>query len=142
MTELEQIIASSNEGNRLQAELGTPILLSLDGVESHLKSILVGMDPGAFIVIRAPKAAGLESKYYEGNQGIVRYLWAGTVFSFQSSVLGHVNQPFPLLFLSYPRVVSRADLRREPRFDCYLPARLVAANNDFTGAVLDIRTYP
>ncbi|MCA1905895.1 MAG: flagellar brake protein [Desulfarculus sp.] len=138
MTDLEQIIANVNDGNRLQVELGTPLLLQLDGVESQLKSILVGMEPGCFIVIRAPKVSGVESKFFEGNQGIVRYLWAGTVFSFQSSVVGHINQPFPLLFLSYPRVVSRNELRKEPRYDCYIPATLITANNRLSGALLDI----
>lgn len=136
--DLDSILNSSNEGSRLQAELGTPLLLQLDGVENHLKSSLVGMEPGAFIVARTPKATGIESKLFEGNQGVVRYLWGGTVFTFQSSVLGYINQPFPLIFLSYPRVVSRVELRKETRFDCYIPSQALASNGAANGVVLDI----
>lgn len=40
------------------------------------------------------------SKLFAGNQGVVRYLWGGTVFTFQSMVLGYISQPFSLVFLS------------------------------------------
>lgn len=138
MTDLESILNSSNDGNRLQAEIGTTLLLQLDGVESLLKSFLVGMEPGAFIVARSPKPAGIDSKLFVGNQCLVRYLCGGTVFTFQSALLGKISHPFPLVFLSYPRVISRVELRKEPRLDCYIPARLQTSTDFLNGVILDI----
>ncbi len=136
--DLEKIISDLDQETLLQVALGTELLLQIDGVESNVKSSFVGMQPQVYLATTIPKISGITGKLFEGNQVIVRYLFAGTVYGFQSNILGHTRQPFPLMFLSFPKLIARRELRKEARVDCHLPAELMVKGQACSGALVDL----
>ena len=95
----------------LDVEVGSQLVVSLEGVESRLNSTMVGWDTGKYLIITTPRKQGIGSKLFEGNSVIIRYIQSGIVFGFQSRILSTINNPVPLTFISYPTIVERRELR-------------------------------
>lgn len=130
----------SRRGMRLTVELGSQVMIEFEGVEERFKSILVGMEAQAYLIIRVLSGAGVEGQVRKGNRVIAGYVSLGTVYGFQSTVLGHIDEPFPLLFLTYPDAVEIKDLRDKPRVRSHIPATAEVSEREFKGLVLDIST--
>jgi c-di-GMP-binding flagellar brake protein YcgR len=136
--ELEKIVAISDQGVRVSIELGTQLFLQLEGIEVRLKSSLVGMEPGDYLIVQMPHMAGINTRLGSGNQLIVRYIRSGTVYGFQCNVIGYIMKPFRLLFLSYPKIISSHNLRKQHRVECFIPVVIWSKENEYAGAIMDI----
>jgi len=137
--ELEKLLFGQDEKAAVRAEMGAPLLIQLGGVASHVKATLVGLMPESYVLIALnDKITGLENKLFEGNDVVVRYLESGTVYGFQSQIIGRVTKPHSLIFLSYPKVVARKELRHNERVPVLWPAKAEALGRVVTGAILDI----
>lgn len=121
-------------------ELGTPLFIELGGMEGRLKSTLVGMEPGSNIMARIPMIPGIRDKLYEGNRVVVRYVHCGSVYGFESIVLGFVMKPTQIMFISYPKVIEIHNLRKYQRVDCFFPVEIEVGRQRCSGAILDIST--
>ncbi len=122
--DIEDLVNQAQVGRRLDVDLGTKLLLQVDGVDSYLKTTLNGMEGDTFLMVRTPRLSGVRSKLKPGNKVIVRYLAGGSAYGFQSKILGHISEPFPLMFLSYPDIVSRNDLRKHHRVETRFSAEI------------------
>jgi len=136
--DLESIIRQQEQDKALDIAPGTDLLIKLEGIESYLKSSLVGLEASSFLIIKTPRVRGLEHRLQAGSLLVIRYLANGKIFGFQSKLLGHVEQPFPLIFLSYPEVVSSQDLRKEPRHICQIPAQIQLGGQPVEGVLVDL----
>ncbi len=137
--DLENIVSQAQDQNTLEIDIPTKIVFQLNGVESFLKSELVGMDPDNYLIVKSPRGdLQIKNKIAPGNLVLVNYLYRGCVYTFQSHILGSAERPFNLFFLSYPKVVSRKELRRDKRVDCYLAATLNVNGETLHGAIVDI----
>ena len=136
--DLEELVINDDSGVRISAELGTQLFLQLEGVEVRLKSVLVGLDPGNYLILQLPHMSGIKTKLYPGNQVIVRYVKSGTIYGFQCNVVDYIMKPFRLLFLSYPKIVSSHNLRKQQRVDCFIPVSIFIEGKEYCGAVMDI----
>lgn len=137
--ELEKLLFGQDEKTAVRAEMGAPLLVQLGGVASHVKATMVGLIPESYVLIAlTDKITGIENKLFEGNDVVVRYLDAGAVYGFQSQIIGRVTKPHRLIFLSYPKVVARKELRHNERVPVLWPAKAEALGRIFTGAILDI----
>ena len=125
---------------RLNVEIGGQLMLQVEGIEARVKSFLVGMEPNGYLIVRVPSIHEVENQLSEGGELIVRYLYSGNVYGFQSKVLGSITKPHPLTFLSYPENVETSNLRSRARINCYIPASAVVHKNMFSGMVTDIST--
>ncbi|HPA15513.1 MAG TPA: flagellar brake protein [Desulfobacterales bacterium] len=126
-----------NEGMRLNIELGSQLLIQVEGIEKSFKSNLVGLMPQEFLIIEMPssyKISGLQ----RGKHLFVNYLSLGNAYEFDSSILGIISEPFPLLFLSYPEKVQKLDLRKNSRVNCYIPAIANLKKTELKGVISDI----
>lgn len=113
-------------GKRVAIELGTSINFEVHGVDSRLKSSFVGMEPEKYVIIKIPNGPpGYQSKLVKGNRIIVRYLYTGTVYGFQTQIITAIADPTRLLFLEYPNMIEEHSLRSSQRVDCYLPCKCV-----------------
>lgn len=121
-------------------DLGTPLIIELGGMEGRLKSTLVGMESGQNMILRIPMIPGIRDKLYEGNRIVVRYVHCGTVYGFESVVLGFVMKPTQVMFISYPKVIEIHNLRKYQRVDCFFPVEIEVGSQRHCGAVLDIST--
>jgi len=111
------------KGFKLAIEYGAKIRLEIAGVIAPLESRMVGMENDFIIVTAPPNPQGvLDHKLFQGNELVVRYLSRGTVYSFQTKMHSVITSPIPLLFLMYPKIVQRNELRGRERISCMIPA--------------------
>jgi c-di-GMP-binding flagellar brake protein YcgR len=125
-------------GGDILITLGTPVQIRLLGLEGRSRSILVGMEPDNYLLIRTPIVPGILNRLREGNRVTVSYLGSGRVCGFQSSLLGHVMKPVPLMFLAYPKAMEIYHLRKEQRVSCLFPANAKVVGRSYQGVILDI----
>ena len=110
-----------NFGKRIALEVGVDIHLKLDGVGFPIQSTVVGMEADEYLIIKSPKAfVAIKHKCVPGSEMIVRYLYKGTVYGFQTKLIEYITSPTKLFFLDYPRIIEHHDLRQEKRFPCHL----------------------
>jgi hypothetical protein len=74
-------------GAKLQFQLG------IKGLEFKATGVLVGMVPDEYLIIRVPAIPGILGRLDEGNSIIVRYLYAGNLYGFASTVLTCIQKP-------------------------------------------------
>jgi c-di-GMP-binding flagellar brake protein YcgR len=127
-------------GRVLNIGLGTRLQVQIAGMEGQFRSVLVGMSPEEYVLIQLPMMAGILNKLYEGNRVTVRYMFAGSVYGFQSTVLHFVTKPSPLLFVKYPKTIEIIGLRKTKRVDCFFPGMAKVQEKELQGALVDIST--
>src|SRR5690242_12603869 len=88
-------------GKRVLIEIGTEVLMEINGVTGRLPSVFVGMEANRYMIFKVPKAqVNLANKLIKGGGIVVRYRYQGRIYGFQSVILGTVSEPFGLLFLN------------------------------------------
>ena len=128
------------QGTRLSLELGGVLLLQFQGLEDRFKATFVGMETGAFLIVRTPASPFLKEHLLSGNHVTVRFVHLGNAFGFRSSVLSHSASPVPLLFLSYPQQIETLNLRKAKRLECFIPASARIGDGGLAGLITDIST--
>ncbi|NPU85491.1 MAG: flagellar brake protein [Syntrophaceae bacterium] len=100
-----------------------PLQLTVEGIGTF-KSLLIGAEHGRYLIVKLPHVPDLVSKLYQKNHVIVRYLHAGKVFGFRSTLIGSIKEPVRLFVLSYPESIESHNTRKNERFDCLIPASI------------------
>lgn len=133
-------MGESIRAKNLLLGIGTDLLVHIGGVETRLRSSLVGLKPDEYLVIETPKVSGIEATLYDGNKITVIFMLAGTVYGFEASILNTVSNPARLIFISFPDTVASHELRESHRLNCYLPAVINLEGDDtgYDGIILDI----
>jgi c-di-GMP-binding flagellar brake protein YcgR len=132
-------MANKSFGQRINIELGTNLLLSIDGIEGNLKSNLIGLVASEFIIIKAPIGySGINDKLIEGNKITIKYIHHGGVFAFESFIISLISKPKTMIILSYPTTVNSASLRKSERHDCFIPCELEIEGKEISGTIMDI----
>jgi hypothetical protein len=116
--------------------MGTALQVKVKGLGSA-QSNLVGMEDGVYLIIKTPPTAEITTKLFQKNI-IVRYFHAGQIFSFRSTLLGIIKEPFRLWILSYPTSVNIFNLRKHNRIYCLLPAQIKLSSGLYYGFIEDI----
>lgn len=128
-----------NHFNRICLDIGTKLRVEIQGVLMSLESILVGMEEGHYLIIRTPGPLGaIKNKIFIGNDMIVKYLYKGSVFAFQTRVLDIYTKPVKLLFLEYPKLVESHEIRAHKRIKCFIPADVTIGKVQKQGVIGDI----
>ncbi len=118
--------------------VGTELQLEIEGVAQRLKGYLVGIVQGKSLIVDAPFINNIKTKLFEGNGIVVRYLYEGTIYGFESSLMGVTFQPLKIIFVSYPKIIESHDLRSKKRIGVFLPAEFIIENNKYKGMILDV----
>ncbi len=127
------------KGMKLAIEYGARLRLETPGVEMTLESRMVGMENEFLIITTPPNPQGmLDHKFFVGNEFVVRYLSHGTVYAFQTKLRAMITTPLPLLFLEYPKIVQRDELRSKKRANCMIPTVFIYKEEEKQGAIIDI----
>jgi hypothetical protein len=126
-------------GQRLHLEMGTPMMLHLEGMDAQVRTVFVGMEVGKYFILSLPRMSDFEDLLWPGNQAVLRYINAGKVYGFETKVLAMFYKvPIRALYLAYPPQVEILNLRQALRVDCYLPALARCHDTEVKGAILDI----
>jgi c-di-GMP-binding flagellar brake protein YcgR len=129
-----------NKGKRIAIELGTQLQVQVNGVDFNFKSNLIGIESNNYLIIDTPVTLpniSIKYKFYRGNKIVVRYLYKGTVFGFESELID-IYSPLRLLFVKYPNVIEQHNLRSQERVDCFFPVKIKSSNGQIDGTILDI----
>jgi len=129
----------SEFGKRISLEIGIPIQLKMDGVAFPLQSVLVGMEIDEYLIIKIPaQFSNVKHKLIPGIDIIVRYIYQGIVFGFQTKLIEVISRPVKLLFLEYPKIIEHHDLRSQKRAQSIFPATIKIKDKVIKGAIIDI----
>ena len=135
-------ISDPDTGKRIFIELGTEFQIEIEGITFRLKSTLVGMELGQYLIIKTPsfpsEVGNIKQKLFPGIEIVVRYLHKGTVFGFRTQLIEAFFTPRRLLFLEYPKVIEHYDLRSNRRVECIIPAKIILKEKETEGTILDI----
>lgn len=134
----EKKVKISNQGMRLNVELNNPLSIQIEGMEGHFRSILVGLVPQEYLIIRIPSFFSDQNQLHEGKHLTVQYQSLGKIYGFSSNIVGIVDKPYPLIFLSYPEEVDNLHRRKNPRVSCYIPAIANLKKTELKGVISDI----
>ena len=108
-------------------DVGLIIFLEPKGGSKNIryKSTLVGWKKEGAIIIDTPFLNGAYVSLSFGCNCIVRYIYHGQAFGFETKVLKNINDPnFPLLFLAYPDEICKTSLREHARAQTYIPVKM------------------
>ncbi len=123
--------------------VGARLSLEVLGIEEKLVSALIGYAKGKYVVAQLPSLAESNKELlfqylYAGNAVTVRYLKSGSVFGFRCEVVKYLFSPFPLLFLTFPKLVESFNLRRHKRISCLLPICASIHGATYNGLMTDL----
>lgn len=138
MDELEGIL-ELNKSEGIYIDIGTKLYLEIEGVNFSVTSIFVGLLKDEFMIITLPKRyKSVKNKLFPSNRIVVKYLFDGSVFAFQTSVIEMITNPIKALAIEYPRVVQKRELRVVKRNSVVIPGRLEAKKVEQRIVVFDI----
>jgi len=127
-----------DKGMRLALEIGLSLKVEMEGVDLPLESSFVGFI-NEFIIITPPMPYNqIRHKLYDGAEMLIRYFYNGTIFAFQTKLFAHVEKPINLLFIEYPKLIQKSELRSEKRATCYVETTFVNGDKENVGAIVDI----
>lgn len=122
-------------------EIGTILQIQISGTNARIKSELIGIEKKKYLIIKMPPVKALGNTlntFYKGNDIVIRYLYKGTVFGFQTQIVNTIFDPAKLIFVKYPKKFENYELRNNKRIDCYLPAGIKISDNTIEGRITDI----
>lgn len=132
-------VKTSETSREIGLEIGTRLHIKLASFAATSKSLFVGMKPEEYLIVSTPRSfdAFLEIPDV-GKQVVVKYLYNGIIFAFQSDILHFIPAPFDLLLLQYPKKIELRFIRSLKRVKCFIPAKAACKNEETTGSILDI----
>jgi c-di-GMP-binding flagellar brake protein YcgR len=137
---LQQVTEQILQGRILSIGIGTTLQFQLGRKGQELKAagVLVGMSSDEYMMIRVPAIPGILSRLCEGDPIVVRYVYAGNVYGFTSTILTCIQKPALIVFIAYPASVESMNLRKARRMQCLFPASVKRRGGDLKGLILDI----
>ncbi|MCX5807642.1 MAG: flagellar brake protein [Proteobacteria bacterium] len=130
-------IGSVNQKD-LGVEWGMPLMISFQGFNESHKGILVGMDRGHYLICSVAQMRSIWIKVHKESHVVVRYLHKGVVYGFKSNMISLIEEPIPLMLLSYPEEIETVALRKHDRINCLIPATVQVDGQSYKGAILDM----
>ncbi len=125
----------------LPITLGTGLIIEIVNIKQRIKSLLVGMEQGRYLIIRISEKdliGNFRSEQVKESPMIVRYLYNGTVYGFRSSIVNIVTVPAKLFFVTYPSKLEEFTALSHSRHECILPAVTMVGNDFVDMVILDI----
>jgi len=125
----------------LPISFGTSLLVEITNLKLRIKSFMVGMERGRYIIVRISEhdlIGNFRSEAVLESPMVIRYLHEGVIYGFKTSVLNVVSQPAKLFFVKYPERVEEFSVRARSRYECVLPASTMFANDIVDMIIVDI----
>ena len=127
-----------DQGVRLALELGIRLKVELEGVDIPLESSFCGFVDNYIIITPPSPYAQVQHKLFAGAELVVRYFYNGTIYAFQTRIFSEIHQPVKLLFIEYPKLIQKSELRSEKRSCCFLEAVIHVGEKENNGTIIDI----
>jgi c-di-GMP-binding flagellar brake protein YcgR len=137
---LIKLKTQTTAGRRISLDIGTRLQIKIEGFDSTLESIMVGMIPDDHLIITLPfRLSVTEHNISKGARFTIKYLRLGKICLFHSKLLASVDFPQKLLFVSYPSVIHYHKLRRQRRVGIFLPCTIgLDSGQSYPGLIIDM----
>ena len=120
----------------LAVNIGQPLTLEFDSLDSPLESMLVGMIPDHCLIISTPSHFIVTgSEVAAGSVVVVKFNHMEQLFLFRARLTRVLNSPQHLLFLEYPAVIHYHDIRKATRAAASFPCLLKTQDGNAFDAV-------
>ncbi len=126
---------------RLPIGVGSEILVEFVNLNLRIKSVLVGLDHDQFIlakIFQNDLIGTFRSEAIRVTPVIVRYLYKGIVYGFNTETINIVSAPEKLLFFKYPKKIDESRPLASDRHECRLPGVTMLGNEIVEMLVVDI----
>ncbi len=138
MEDLEGIL-ELNKSEGIYIDIGTKIYMEIEGINFSVTSVFIGLLKDEFMIVTLPKRyKSVKNKLYPSNKMVVKYLYEGSVYAFQTSVIEMITNPIRALAIEYPKVIQERELRTVKRNNVIIPGRIEAKKVDFSIVIFDI----
>ncbi|HNY27512.1 MAG TPA: flagellar brake protein [Candidatus Sumerlaeota bacterium] len=94
------------------------------------KCPVLGIRPPDFLLIELPNYGNAPIGMLCGDQCSVRFLSQGVIYGFQTAVAQVYYDPFPMMFVDYPKQFEEISVRRVQRLECHLPATVTPVEQE------------
>jgi hypothetical protein len=123
--EIDDIFTGSSPPSLL-IDSGTKLLIQIEGIASvPVNSYFVGMEVDEYIAIKYPTPfPTVKHKIFPGTEFIIRYLFKGSIYAFQTKVIDIITKPVRLVFLEFPKMVADRNIRSSKRTRAFIPGEL------------------
>lgn len=112
--------------------------MSLKGVDILLESSFVGFVDDYIIITPPSPFHQIQHKLFDGAELVIRYFYQGTIYAFQTRLFSHIKKPAKLLFVEYPKLIQKSELRGEKRSFCFIPAVVSVGDKENQATIADI----
>lgn len=141
MEELEGIL-ELNKSEGIYIDIGTKVYIEIEGVNFSVTSIFIGLLKDEFMLITFPKRyKSVKNKLFPNNKMVLKYLYDGSVYAFQTSVIETITNPIRAVAIEYPKVVQQRELRIVKRNNVIIPGRVEAKKTEFNAVVFDLSKH-
>ncbi len=125
----------------LPITIGSEMLIEIVNLNLRIKSVLIGIDEGLFILARLSfndLMGTFRSEAVRESPVNVKYMHKGVVYGFKAEILNMVSSPSKLMFVSYPKAIEEQKGNAASRHECILPAVTMFGNELIEMVIVDI----
>ncbi|MBI2413100.1 MAG: PilZ domain-containing protein [Deltaproteobacteria bacterium] len=122
-------------------ELGADVLLEILKFNLRIKSMFVGMEFGQYLIVRlSPNdlLGTFRSETIRESPVILRFLYKGVVYGFDTEIQNIVSAPAKIVFLKYPKTIVESKTVTTERRACNIPGMTMFGNEFVDLFVTDI----
>ena len=132
---------SNAQKPRLPLALDAELLIDILDVKLRIKSVLAGMEHGAYVMVRIFEKeliGRFRSDDVRNSPMVVGYTHDDIVYGFRTSVLNVVSSPAKLFFLKYPDKIDSVSTREMARHGCTVDAQAMLGNDLVELSLIDV----
>ena len=136
----ENAKVSKIPGVKMRVDIGKNVVVRIPDVESSYRGRIVGYDPYEYIVLSVRLPSRVRQAISQRGQIILKYLHKGTVYGFRTYVIDAIRRPAPLVFIEYPSIIEKIELRRQTRCEVNIDGSLHTRTGEHECLVMNIST--
>lgn len=125
-------------GVKMSVSVGKDVVVRLPDADRSYRGRVVGYDPYEYIIVGVRLPNTVRQQLAAGGQVILKYLHKGTVYGFRTYAVNAVRSPASLIFIQYPGVIEKIELRRQPRCEVNLDGVLHTNNGPHECLVINL----
>lgn len=114
--------SNSPAHRQLPVEVGSVVTIQPCNCREQIKTTLIGMEPGAFLILKTPHNHSLVKGISPGDHLLLRCIGEGMIYGFRSVCKAKTSRPADMMFVSFPETIERLDIKAKVRYPCGLPA--------------------
>ncbi|MEA2105010.1 MAG: flagellar brake protein [Candidatus Cloacimonadota bacterium] len=129
----------------MELKSGAILQLESNKLKKRVFSKLIGAKEGKYYIISSPKISDqshsetdIESNFPPNSKLILRSLYGGAVYGFESTIIKIIHDPDILIFIEYPDEIEIYNLRKEKRIVVNIPAKIIISNENYTGTLTNL----